>query len=161
MCMDGGGSGSRSASRVRGSSLQATQRGVGTPTTVFNPGEYSRIKAMPNYTAMALGRGSYTGPTRIERETQTFTTQAELDAANKGIGPLTRQWRRSDSDGPATSTANRQDRVQIADEGSARRRTRGVRSQMQSETNFRSGRSARRKGTGLRIGSADVSVPGV
>lgn len=54
-----------------------------------------------------------------------------------------------------------QNRVAIRDEASARRKSRGIRSRMQEESNYRSSRSSRRKGSGLRIGGSGVSVPGI
>ncbi len=56
-------------------------------------------------------------------------------------------------------TPDKQARVQIADEGKARIKTRQARSGMREEANARS-RSTRKKGRGLRIGGSGVSVPG-
>lgn len=152
MCMES----SSNASIRQGRAGIAAQRSVGSAYTAFKPGEYSRITAMPNYTAMALGRGSYTGPTRIERETRTVNSQADLDALNGNGGPLTKQWRRTDGSGPSTETAYRQDRVAIADEGSARRRTRGARAAQQTRQG--NSRLQAKRGGSLRINSVGAQA---
>ena len=52
-----------------------------------------------------------------------------------------------------------QGRVALKNETGARKKARRLRSGMAEESNYRSSRGSRRKGTGLRIGGSGVSVP--
>lgn len=163
----------RSGRSTRADQLSAERRSVGSPTTVFRPGEYQITRNAPSSANLMAARfdPNYKMP-RIEREVRTFNTQAELDAARgarRSNSPLTgyeNNWRRVDGQGPSTQTAYRQDRVAIKDESSARRRTRGIRANESSLT--ASGTQQRNRRGGLRIdrvgaqtagGSSGVNIP--
>ncbi len=136
--------GSMQANRV-GSSVRrglgtAVQRTPGAERMLFNPGKY---------------RAGEVGPFGV-RPIVKVGSRGHYDAlVSKGANPkrITKGKTLVERDGPMPKL----NRVGIRNEGAARRKTRGARSQMRSETNYR---SRSRKGTGLRIGGSGVNVPG-